>query len=335
MSQSLQISMTRNLVLLVVTIITLTKGFVDLVQTSLIGTVLSNLLLMVGTGIFIGGIDRFEQYFHQDAVGSLLNELFFIAAVLIMINAFQEWADGTQTSKSKRITTLSRAASVLLIVSYICYAIYSYKSHAKMFTASHSKAKPWRAETTGVDKKSGIARIGLRVAASVSGTHANTIKITPLTSISSTLLVLAVIVNTTLLGFSTTLVCDSIDDFSQSRFGLSRQFIGLILLPIVGCNPHAITLARRDQMQQSFAISISGSAELLLLVLPFTVLLGWMLGNPDMNLWFDGFQLGCLFMSLIGLKYVTAGGKSNWYGKVNSTTTINVADNQPGLMDLS
>lgn len=327
--------MTRNLVLLVVTIVTLTKGSVDLVQTSLIGTALSNLLLMVGTGIFIGGIDRFEQYFNQDAVGSLLNELFFIAAVFIMMDAFQAWADGAQSSKSGRITTLSRAASVLLIVSYICYALYSYKSHANMFTASHPKAKQWGAEITGVDKQSGIARTGLRVAASVSGTHTNTMKSTPLTSISSTALVLAVIVDTALLGFSTAFVCDSIDDFSQSRFGLSRQFVGLILLPIVGCNPHAITLARRDQMQQSFAISISGSAQLLLLVLPFTVLLGWMLGNPNMNLSFDGFQVGCLFMSLIGLKYVTAGGKSNWYGKVNSSTTIKIADYQLGLMDLS
>lgn len=335
MIQRLQISTTRNLVLLVFTITTLTKGFVDLVQTSLIGTVLSNLLLMVGTGIFIGGIDRFEQYFNQDAVGSLLNELFFIAAVFIMMAAFQVWADGTQISNLKCIATLSRAASILLIVSYICYALYSYKSHANMFTASHPKAKPWRAETTGFDKQSGITRTGLRVAASVSGTHVTTMKTTPLASISSTALVLAVIVDTALLGFSAAFVCDSIDDFSQSSFGLSRQFIGLILLPIVGCNPHAITLARRDQMQQSFAISISGSAQLLLLVLPFTVLLGWMLGNPDMNLSFDGFQVGCLFVSLIGLKYVTAGGKSNWYGKVNSSTTIDIADNQPGWMDSS
>ena len=335
MTQRLHISMTRNLVLLVVTIVTLTKGSVDLVQTSLIGTALSNLLLMVGTGIFIGGIDRFEQHFNQDAVGSLLNELFFIAAVLLMIDAFQAWADGLQSSKSRCITTLSRAASVLLIVSYICYALYSYKSHANMFTASHPKAKPWRAETTGVDKRSGIARIGFRVAASVSGTHADTMKTTSLASISTTALVLAVTVDTALLGFSTTFVCDSIDNLSQSRFGLSRQFIGLILLPIVGCNPHAIALARRDQMQQSFAISISGSAQLLLLVLPFTVLLGWMLGNPDMNLSFDGFQVGCLFVSLIGLKYVTAGGKSNWYGKVSSSITINITDNQLGLKDLS
>ena len=301
---------------LVVTIITLTKGSVDLAKTSLIGTVISNLLLMVGTGIFIGGIGRFEQYFNQEALGSLLHELLFSVAVLSIMDDFQAWADGDQYIKSERITTISRGASILLILSYICYALFSYKSHAKIFTTSHPKAKKWRVEDTRVNKQSGIAKLGLRVAASISGAHANTMNTTPLASFSRTVLVLAVIVDTALLGFSTTFVCDSIDDFTQSRFGLSRQFIGLVLLPIIACNPHAITLARHDQMQQSFAISISGSAQLLLSVLPFAVLLGWALGNPDMDLSLDGFFLGCLFVSIIGLRCVTAGGKSNWYGKL-------------------
>lgn len=97
--------MYRNLLQLVITIVTLIQGSVDLVQTSLIGTVLSNLLLMVGTGIFLGGIDRFEQHFKQEAVGSLLNELIFSVAVLIIPDAFQAWADGfshLNQSKSPR-----------------------------------------------------------------------------------------------------------------------------------------------------------------------------------------------------------------------------------------
>lgn len=305
--------MSRNLAQLVVTVVTLIQGSVVLVQTSLVGTVLSNLLLMVGTGILLGGIDRFEQHFNQDAVGSLLNELVFSVAVLIIPDAFQEWADGLESLKSGRIVILSRVTSVLLIVSYVCYAIYSYKSHAGMFTAPHQKAKEWRVGNTGADKESGIARLGLRLVATVSGTVAHTEEKTPLASVSRTMLVLVVIVDTTLLGFSTSFVCDSIDNLNQSSFHLSKVFIGLILLPIVGCNPHAITLARRDQMLQSFAISISGSAQLLLLVLPSTVLVGWMLGNPNMTLFFDGFQVACLFISIISLKYVTAGGKSNWY----------------------
>ena len=98
--------------------------------------------------------------------------------------------------KSNVITTLSRAGSIFLILTYICYALYSYKSHAGIFTASHPKAKKWRVETTGVGKQTGIAEIGVRVAASISGTHASTIIMTPFVSISRTALVLAVIVDT-------------------------------------------------------------------------------------------------------------------------------------------
>ncbi|CAF9926540.1 MAG: hypothetical protein ALECFALPRED_003467 [Alectoria fallacina] len=304
--------MSRNLAQLVVTVVTLIQGSVILVQTSLVGTVLSNLLLMVGTGILLGGIDRYEQHFNQDAVGSLLNELVFSVAVLIIPDAFQPFADGLESMKLERIAIHSRVTSVLLIVSYVCYATYSYKSHASTFTAPHQKAKKRRVGNTGADTESGIARLGLRLVASVSGTVAHTEEKTPLASVSRTTLVLVVIVDIALLGFSTSFVCDSIDNLNQSSFHLSKVFIGLILLPIVGCNPHAITLARRDQMLHSFAISISGSAQLLLLVLPFTLLVGWMLGNSNMTLSFDGFQVACLFISIISLKYVTAGGKSNW-----------------------
>ncbi len=306
---------------LVVTIVTLIKGYVSLVQSSLIGTVLSNLLLMAGTGILLGGIDRGEQFFNGDAVSSLLNELVFSVAVIIIPMAFQAWADALQNLKPARITTLSRSASILSIVSYICYAIYSYKSHASLFTGPHTKAERRRHRATN-DKQNGIAQIGLRVASFVSGTDADTEETTPLASVSLVALISGVIVDTALLGFCTTFVCDSIDDLSQSRFGQSTPFIGLILLPIISCNPHAITLARRDQMPQSFAISISGSVQLLLLVLPFTVLVGWMIGNEEINLVFDGFQVACLFISIIGLKFVTAGGKSNWYHTSNHPIEI-------------
>ena len=309
--------MSRNLVQFVITLVTLVKGSVDLVQTSLVGTVLSNLLLMTGSGIFLGGIDRFEQHFNSDAVGSLLNELVFSIAVLTMFNAFLAWTDGLESTELVDVATISRATSVLLIVSYLCCTIYSYKSNATIFTAPHPKAKRWRDGNAESEKKSWIARLCLRVITSVSGTGAHTEKNTPLGSFSWIALILMVAVDAALLGFSTTFVCDSIDNLTQSSLGLSRTFIGLILLPIVSCNPHAITLARRDQMLQSFAISISGSVQLLLLVLPSTVLVGCMLRNPDMALSFDGFQVACLFISIVSLKYVTAGGKSNWYGMVN------------------
>ena len=165
---------------------------------------------------------------------------------------------------------------------------------------------------------------------SVSGTGARTEKNTPLASFSWIALILMVAVDAALSGFSTTFVCDSIDNLTQSSFDLSRTFIGLVLLPIVSCNPHAITLARRDQVLQSFAISISGSVQLLLLVLPSTVLVGWMLRNPGMALSFNGFQVVCLFISIMSLKYVTAGGKSNWYAWSIPQSLVNRTEHNLG-----
>ena len=297
------------------------KGSVSVAQTSLIGAVLSNLLLMVGIGIFVGGIDRIDQSFNQDVVGSLLNELVFGITTPILVAALKAFGHGSQSTKSTDITTLSRPASILLILSYICYAMFSLKSHAHILTRSHPGAKRGRFGNTGVDQHSIIAQICGRLATLVSGTSAETEESRVLASVSLTTLMLGIILDTVPLGFCTAFVCDSIDYFSQSKLGKSEQglpptFISLILLPVFGCNPHAITLARRDQMLQSFAISISGSAQLLLFVLPSTVLVGWVLGHPDVNLAIDGFLVVCLFISVISLKCVTAGSRSNWYDMV-------------------
>ena len=85
-------------------IISLIEDPALLAPFSLIGTVISNLLLMVGTGIFFGGLGPFEQYFNQDAVGDFLNELIFNILTLI-VDTFQAWADGARSSKLHRITT--------------------------------------------------------------------------------------------------------------------------------------------------------------------------------------------------------------------------------------
>lgn len=103
-----------------------------------------------------------------------------------------------------------------------------------MFTGSHQKAKQWGVGNTAIDSESYIARLGLRLAVFANGTAAHTEEKTPLASISRIALLLVVIVDTALLGFSTSFIYDSIDNLSQSSFGLSKLFIGLILLPIVG-----------------------------------------------------------------------------------------------------
>ena len=119
------------------------------------------------------------------------------------------------------------------------------------------------------------------------------------------------VVVTILLAFCTTFAVDSIDGLTQKTV-LSQSFIGLVLLPLLGCNVHAITLARKDQMPQSFEITINSSIQLLLGILPLAVLVDWARNDSSMTLLFNGFQVVSLAVSILILRYIIGAGKTHW-----------------------
>lgn len=104
---------------------------------------------------------------------------------------------------------------------------------------------------------------------------------------------------------------------------LSRTFVGLILLPIVGNaaeHATAVTVAIKDKMDLAIGVAIGSSMQIALLVIPFVVVLGWILGNENMNLAFDGFQIAILFVAVLLVNYLIQDGKSNW--SVSSASLI-------------
>ena len=100
------------------------------------------------------------------------------------------------------------------------------------------------------------------------------------------------------------------------RSGISKTFVGLILLPIVGNaaeHATAVTVAIKDKMDLAIGVAVGSSMQIALLVIPFVVVLGWILGISDMNLDFDGFQIAVLFVAVLLVNYLIADGKSHWY----------------------
>ncbi len=111
-----------NAVQLVITIIALVKDQIPIVQTSLVGGVISNSVLMVGLGFFFGGINRLEQNFNPCTVGDSLNELALSVAALILPTAMKKL--GKLGSNEGVIVAFSRGEAMLLLLSYICFCHY-------------------------------------------------------------------------------------------------------------------------------------------------------------------------------------------------------------------
>jgi Ca2+:H+ antiporter len=106
---------------------------------------------------------------------------------------------------------------------------------------------------------------------------------------------------------------DSIDAIVASS-GISKTFIGLILLPIVGnAAEHvtAVVVAYKDKMDLAVGVAIGSSLQIALFVTPFLVVLGWIIGQP-MTLNFEGFETVVFFLSVLVVNYLIQDGKSNY-----------------------
>lgn len=114
-----------------------------------------------------------------------------------------------------------------------------------------------------------------------------------------------------LLFICTDYIVNSIDALTRG-LGLSATFVGLILFPIPNCDTLPITCAIRDSMDTTLDLTVVKSIQTALLVLPFTVLLGWWLGIEEATLVFDGFEVVSLFATIILLNLIIGKESSIW-----------------------
>ncbi|KAI9926704.1 hypothetical protein ASPWEDRAFT_721268 [Aspergillus wentii DTO 134E9] len=304
-----------NAVELIVAIIALVDGQVVIVQTSLIGSMLSNLLLVMGMCFFFGGVNRLEQHFNPVVAQTAASLLSLAVGSLIIPTAFHNWSDGGQNG----VAALSRGTSIIMLVIYGCYLFFQLKSHTEIYNTPSPKVEKRRVKIAEGDASRGIAQIG-KMSASMAGQNAQELKLQdpddeveePQLSIFVAFLTLAIA--TALVALCAEYMVNSIEAIVEQN-PISETFVGLILLPIVGNaaeHATAVTVACKDKMDLAIGVAVGSSMQIALLVLPLIVVIGWCMGNDNMTLDFDGFQVILLFVAVLLVNYLIADGKSHW-----------------------
>lgn len=318
-----------NAVELIVSVQALIKDEITIVKTSLIGSMLSNLLLVLGMSFFLGGINRLEQFFNVTVAQTAASLLALCIASLIIPTVFHNMIaeDDIVEGDAVKNQELSRGTAVILLVVYACYLGFQLKTHATMYNAPSQKTpkrKSRKVEEGAANR--GVAAIGAgTAAASGGGVNAKTLFKnpdedeeeeeefeTPSLSVIGALITLAI--STTLVAFCSEFMVSSIDGLTETG-GVSTTFVGLILLPIVGNaaeHATAVTVAIKDKMDLSIGVAVGSSMQIALLVFPLIVILGWILGKDCMTLYFDTFQIATLFVSVLLVNYLIQDGKSHW-----------------------
>ncbi|KAK6362379.1 hypothetical protein TWF730_006069 [Orbilia blumenaviensis] len=335
-----------NAVELIVSIIALVKHEIVVVQTSLIGSILSNLLLVMGMAFFLGGINRFEQYFNT-TVAQTASSLLAVSVLSLIIPSAFHWAGSSTGQDEKKlkegIVGLSRGTAVILLLVYAVYLFFQLKSHAELFNIQSQKA-PKRSEL-GRSAMQHLLQQSANTGAGTIGQSAVPGQAYPRTTVGSgsgsgpsgeaketivdeedeeeegpqpeLLLVTAVILlagSTALVAICAEFLVDSLD-YLVEHSPISKYFVGLILLPIVGnAAEHAtsVTVAYKDKMDLAIGVAVGSSMQIALLVIPFIVVLGWIMGIDEMTLYFDGFQVVLLLVSVLLVNYLIQDGKSNF-----------------------
>lgn len=325
-----------NAVELIVSIIALFQDQIVIVQTSLIGSMLSNLLLVMGMCFFFGGINRKRQHFNTTVAQTAASLLALAIGALIIPTAFNMFAnDPNTTSDDATVRTgdaqFSRGTSVVLLFVYICYLIFQLRTHDDIYNAPSKKVTKVNLFKNKDDKEKGAASRAMANGANNIGganLHQNVQdgmdapedddepqeeeKEEPtLTWIAA---IFTLLWSTVLVAVCAEFLVDAINEVVEST-GISKVFVGLILLPIVGNaaeHATALTVACKDKMDLAIGVAVGSSMQIALLVLPLIVVIGWIAGKADMTLNFDPFDIIILFVSVLLVNYLIADGESHW-----------------------
>jgi Ca2+:H+ antiporter len=315
------LNLSSNAVQLILSILLLKSRQVSVLKLSLLGTILSNLLLTTGLSFLLGGLHRMEQYFSV-SLAQMISMLLLLAVASLIIPSTAHLMTDTTT---EGILAQSRGISVVILVSYVLWLIFTLSTHRALFDEPTMKARE-RPRTTreAGDAARGIAAIGAGSAAASGGgvNIQNLFKSeaydetddeddfeSPSLSLPGAIIALAVSV--VLVAFNTQFATDSIQALLQRR-KVSQTFLSLIILPLLSTDPMAVNMAMQDRMNMSISLALERCMQTCLLLVPLTVLLAWCMGVDDMNLEFDGFSVATLFASIIIVTYVVQEGKSNW-----------------------
>ena len=271
---------------IIIALFALHEGLQEVVKASLIGSILGNILLVMGAAMLFGGLKRDRQTFERTAANVQAIMLLLAAAALAMPAIFQLVHGGglpRPEAKAKDfsgdVEHLSVAVAVVLLLTYIAGLVFSLRTHRDLFNppdvAEEHEGEPWSVRKA----------VGMLAGAGVA------------------------------VGVMSEILVGSITEASAS-IGLSPFFVGIIVVAIVGnAAEHwvAIYFALRDKMDLAVNIAIGSSAQIALFAAPLLVLVSLFLGPFPMSLVFNGLELGALFIAIIVAQAVTYEGESTWF----------------------
>jgi Ca2+:H+ antiporter len=264
---------------LILGVAALRHGLVAIVKASLIGSILGNLLLVLGAAVLAGGMRRNLQTFNATAARAQGTMLTLAAIGLLAPAVF-----GALGGRPAAMGGLSLAIAAVLMVTYACGLLFSLRTHRRLFLGAGCRASESAGEPAGFVPWSAGKAVAVLAAAAV----------------------LAAWMSEILVG---------VVEPAARALGMSDLFVGIVVLATVGNaaeHASAVQVARHDRMDLALGIAVGSSVQVALLVAPLLVLASRFIGPRPMDLVFTIPEVLAMAAAVVIAGQVAADGESNW-----------------------
>lgn len=258
---------------LIISFFALKQGLFEVVKSSISGSVIGNILLVVGASMLAGGLKYKTQKFNQKVAEVSSSMLLFAVIGLCIPALFTHTVDPSLLNT--RYEGLSIFVAIVLLIIYILSLLFSFSTHKYIYSESDTEEEH-------------KAKWSLKKA------------------------IIVLIISTVIIAVESEFLVNGIESITQT-LGLSEFFVGIILIPIIGNaaeHSTAVLMARKDKMDVALEIAIGSSLQIILFVAPVLIFLS-LLFTP-MSIIFNPFELIALTASILIVNKVAHDGESNW-----------------------
>jgi len=266
---------------LIIALMALSKGLTGVVKASITGSIIGNVLLVMGVSIVGGGVKFREQRFNKTAARASATTLTLAAVALTVPTVFHVTAAGRSGGWSQATAQkLSLAIAVVLFVTYACVLGFELITHKQLYASDSQDGGEGRKEASGW-------------------------------SVSKSLLVLTVA--TSLVALMSEFLVSAVEA-ARSALGLTEVFVGIIVIAVIGNaaeHSTAVMMAMKNKMGLSLGIAVGSSLQIALFVAPVLVFFSYLFGRP-MDLEFTLPEVVAVIVAVHLIFQISGDGETNW-----------------------
>lgn len=260
---------------LIIALVALREGLHEVVKASITGSIIGNILLVLGFAMVAGGLRHERQRFNPTAAG-MGASLLLLSAVGLVVPALFHWTASERGIAVER--ELSLEIAVVLFAIYLLSLVFSLRTHRHVFAGDVADPPQPGHPTWSRNRTVGV-----------------------------------LVIVTVAIAVMSEILVGAIQPVAE-RLGLTQVFVGVILVALVGNaaeHSTAVVMAMKNKMDLALGIAVGSSLQVALFVAPILVFASYVLGRP-LDLIFTPFEVAAVTVSVLIVGFVSMDGESHW-----------------------